>query len=96
MSVYDGVQLAYDRRIFASRYNKAEALECYIAENNVNPGLIAFVDDNSNNVMNVFLHFAETNLDILSFWYTPPSTGKDEKYEEIYRQLLLAIANSDN
>lgn len=44
-------------QVIASRYNKPEALDHFIYKNNLKPKRVIFIDDNSDNVMNMLNHY---------------------------------------
>eukprot|EP00808_Paulinella_micropora_P004892 g27156.t1 len=102
---YKEVKLAHLGNIIASRHNKPEALELFMELRGIKPKTIIFVDDNSDNVYNVFAHFAQKEIAkeenapaIHTFWYTPPVRSEEanpnikwtmRKLHESYDQLCF-------
>ena len=86
----DGIQMARYGNLIAAKYNKAEAVEYFMKEH---PGCrsVMFVDDNFDNVFNVFTYFASKEYIVNSVWYEPPPTGRAEAYNEMNAQLLRKI-----
>eukprot|EP00457_Paulinella_chromatophora_P002473 gb/GEZN01002478.1/.p1 GENE.gb/GEZN01002478.1/~~gb/GEZN01002478.1/.p1 ORF type:complete len:617 (-),score=114.49 gb/GEZN01002478.1/:539-2389(-) len=81
---YKEVKLAHLGNTIASRHNKPEALELFMELRGLKPSTIFFVDDNSDNVFNVFTHFAQREIDqvadapsIHTFWFTPPVRAEE-------------------
>jgi len=96
------VQIAMLDTLLASRYNKAQAIDLFARHNNLKPSCIVFVDDNVDNAFNVFLHYAQNQLKesttsesaptVISFWYQPPKTGREEACQELYKSLFTALS----
>ena len=76
----NGVVIAKAGKVFCSGYNKAEALEWYIQSRATKPKSVAFVDDNTDNVFNLFMSFKSSPLveKIYSIWFEPPTFGQME------------------
>ncbi len=88
-----GIQMARYGSLIAAKYNKAEAVEYYLAEHS-RCNHVVFVDDNFDNVFGVFLKFAQLEekhraavvgaektpraVTMHSVWYEPPADGKPE------------------
>jgi hypothetical protein len=88
-----GVQMARLGNLIAAKYNKAEAVEFFMKEL---PGCdtAVFVDDNFDNVFNVYSRFAQLELKnearatMHSIWYQPPKDGKPEVTILVYSLLF--------
>jgi hypothetical protein len=79
----NGIQMARFGSLIAAKYNKAEAVEYFLKEHPSCKSAV-FVDDNFDNVFNVFLRFAQLEqrgpspVVLHSVWYEPPADGKPE------------------
>lgn len=75
-----GVMIAKAGKVFCSGYNKSEALEWYVKSCATRPRRVLFVDDNTDNVFNLFMAFKSGELveDIFSVWFQPPVFGQME------------------
>lgn len=94
----NGIQLARLGNLIAAKYNKAEAVEYFMREL-PNCDTAIFVDDNFDNVFNVFSRFAqlelrkpENSLTVHSVWYEPPAEGRPEPCSARNMTLGLRIA----
>ena len=67
---------------------------------------MVFVDDNSDNAVNVYTEFAAAEMAerdgagtaaprVCSVWYPPPGGGKEEASCPVQRQCLLALSRGD-
>ena len=79
----NGIQMARYGNLICAKYNKAEAVEWFMQElDGVTESI--FVDDNFDNVINVFGRFAELEksrgLIGHSVWFEEPLDGRPEKY----------------
>jgi len=91
---YEGVKIGRLGRFLSSKYNKPEALDMYIQQENLDPELLLFIDDNSDNVMKMFFENVDkTNRKLISCWYQPPKDGKDEDFDETYRAMLESFSS---
>ncbi len=83
--------------LIAAKYNKAEAVEFFMKDL-PNCDTAVFVDDNFDNVFNVYSRFAQLELKasglvtMHSVWYEPPADGKPEPFNARNVTLGLSIA----
>jgi hypothetical protein len=94
----DGVKIARFGRVFCSKYNKPEALQLFLKQDQLNPQRIVFVDDNLTNSFNMFMYAAENNsipTVTTSFWFKPPIDGKEESVRD-EQSIALAHAFIDH
>lgn len=91
----DGVKVARFGRVLCSKYNKPEALQLFLQQDQLTPSTIVFVDDNLTNAFNMFAtHAAQsstTTSQLHSFWFEPPAGGKEETVRD-ERAMALARA----
>jgi cell wall-associated NlpC family hydrolase len=101
-----GVKIARYRHIMCARYNKPEALLDFVTRlGQTPPKKILFVDDNSDNVFNMFHFFASRQLEqlaagsaveettsVISCWFPPPEGGKAEPHDPHLLALLRRMA----
>ena len=93
----------------ASRYNKPEALQHWLEAEGLAATVqkVIFVDDNSDNVFNMFMHFATAESDgrapaprACAVWYPPPppaagEKSREEHYDETTRELLTGVCRGE-
>ena len=93
----------------ASRYNKPEALQHWLEGRGPADTVqkVIFVDDNSDNVFNMFMHFATAESDgrapaprACAVWYPPPppaagEKSREEHYDETTRELLTGVCRGE-
>ena len=93
----------------ASRYNKPEALQHWLEAEGLADTVqkVIFVDDNSDNVFNTFMHFATAEADgrapaprACAVWYPPPppaagEKSREEHYDETTRELLTGVCRGE-
>eukprot|EP01091_Cochliopodium_minus_P012301 TRINITY_DN3697_c0_g1_i1.p1 TRINITY_DN3697_c0_g1~~TRINITY_DN3697_c0_g1_i1.p1 ORF type:complete len:387 (+),score=107.39 TRINITY_DN3697_c0_g1_i1:60-1220(+) len=92
---HEGAKFYSCNNLLLSKYNKAEALIWWLKEKKMNPKRIIFVDDNSDNAFSVYMHICNTTqISIHSYWYTPPSYGKDELSDQEMRKMFLYISQN--
>ena len=96
-----GVTIVRLGNFIAARYNKAEALDFFMESEGLKGKVdhAYFVDDNSDNVFNVFAWMANQQaIDVslrpilYSCWYPPPKGGKDEDHDEGNRELIKKLS----
>ncbi len=93
----NGIQMARFGNLIAAKYNKAEAVE-YFLQGHPECKSVVFVDDNFDNVFNVFLRFAQLeelghHVALHSVWYEPPADGKPEVGSELmHASSLIFVA----
>mmetsp|Transcript_9590 Transcript_9590/g.22030 ORF Transcript_9590/g.22030 Transcript_9590/m.22030 type:complete len:368 (+) Transcript_9590:72-1175(+) len=92
-----GIRVARMGHVLCAKYNKPEALQMFIQQEALNPEVVLFADDNSDNVFNMYMTFASLALEhkpiptVHCFWYVPPPEGKEETYDSVSRELMLRI-----
>jgi hypothetical protein len=92
----DGVKVARFGRVLCSKYNKPEALQLFLQQDQLAPRTIVFVDDNLTNAFNMFATHAAAQAtsatsQLHSFWFEPPAGGKEETVRD-ERAMALARA----
>lgn len=86
----DGIQMARFGNLIAAKYNKAQAVQWFVKEQQERGHAckrILFVDDNMDNVFGVFGFFASReaaapDTSVFSVWFEPPAEGNPEKQDE--------------
>jgi hypothetical protein len=73
----DVVKICQKGRLFASRYNKPEAIDLFMRNSKEPISHILFFDDSPSNTLNVYSQFRNTNL-LSVWWIPPPSVTTDE------------------
>jgi len=59
---YDNIRLARRGNTVCARYNKAEAFKWFLEHKKIKPKRLIFVDDNSDNVYSMFMHWSKKLL----------------------------------
>jgi hypothetical protein len=110
-----GIKIARMANLLAARYNKPEAFEYWLRScaprDMPTPTKLGFVDDNSDNAVSMFMHFAASEMceskardtsppsapriPICAMWYPPPAGLKGEAFDEATRALLMAVSRGE-
>ena len=110
-----GIKIARMGNLLAARYNKPEAFEYWLRscapQDMPIPKQLAFVDDNSDNAVSMFMHFAASEMSeatardassnwapripMCAIWYPPPASLKGEAFDEATRALLMAVSRGE-
>ena len=97
LSLPGNVKVARSGNLLASKYNKAEAVELFVNECGDDVDEVFFVDDNSDNVFNVFMLFARREAQglptpkVRAVWFRPPGIGRSEKSDVLQQRMLHSV-----
>jgi len=94
-----GVKLGTMGNVICASYNKPQAVEYFLQSRKLNAKTVVFVDDNSDNVYSMFVHFASKETQeglkapaVWSCWYPPPPGGREEVFDETSQTIVKRLA----